>query len=170
MTPEEIREARQSLGLTARQMGAMLDINDQATYRTYEAHEGASRHRKPAARVVRLLRAYLGGYRPDDWPVKNTGKLPMTKIENIDYGVRMILEDRVRLFFSHGQRVYEYLSHREDTDEFPVVPDHMVGNAQYTTKQVCDKLLHKGVPIRAGDDLITTIRAEWKRARGQLPS
>ena len=27
-----------------------------------------SQHRKPAPRMVRLIIAYLSGYRPDDWP------------------------------------------------------------------------------------------------------
>lgn len=68
MTPEQIKQARHKLGLTARDMGRMLDINDQRTYRAYEAPTTAAMHRKPPARMLRLLRAYLAGYRPNDWP------------------------------------------------------------------------------------------------------
>lgn len=68
MTPEQIRAARQRLGLSTSQMGAMLDINDTRTYRAYEAPETAAMHRSPPARFLRLMRAYLDGYRPRDWP------------------------------------------------------------------------------------------------------
>ena len=68
MKPDEIKQARQKLGLTARQMGQMLDINDTRTYRAYEAPEAAAMHRPPAARMIRLIDAYCSGYRPKDWP------------------------------------------------------------------------------------------------------
>ena len=68
MTPSEIKQARQTLGLSVSQMGAMLDIHDARTYRAYEAPETAAMHRKPPARMLRLIRAYLDGYRPSDWP------------------------------------------------------------------------------------------------------
>ena len=66
MTPAQIREARLSLGLTQSQLGAMLDTDGQ-TIRRMEM-EGTSTARLPAVRMVRLIRAYLDGYRPDDWP------------------------------------------------------------------------------------------------------
>lgn len=67
MTPDEIRTARQTLGLTQAQLGALLETDDQ-TIRRMEMPEDASTHRKPAVRMVRLIRAYLRGYRPPDWP------------------------------------------------------------------------------------------------------
>lgn len=67
MTPAEIKQARQSLGLTTAQLGAMLDTDPQ-TIRRMEQSETAKTFRSPAPRMVRLIRAYLAGYRPEDWP------------------------------------------------------------------------------------------------------
>lgn len=69
MTPDQIKQARHKLGLSTSKMGRMLDIKDGRTYRAYEAPETASMHRPPPARLVRLMQAYLDGYRPHDWPV-----------------------------------------------------------------------------------------------------
>ena len=70
MTPKEIKEARRRLGLTTSQMAAMLDISDAQTIRRMEQSETASTFRTPAPRMVRLIRAYLDGYRPADWPIR----------------------------------------------------------------------------------------------------
>ena len=67
MTPDQIREARQTLGLTQAQLGAMLDT-DPTTVRRMEMDSDKATHRAPAPRMVRLLTAYLNGYRPADWP------------------------------------------------------------------------------------------------------
>lgn len=67
MTPAEIKEARQSLGLSVGQLAALLDTDPQ-TVRRMEQREDASTFRKPAPRMARLLRAYLDGHRPADWP------------------------------------------------------------------------------------------------------
>ena len=67
MTHEQIKEARQKLGLTLPQLGKMLDT-DETTARKMEMSPDKSTHRKPAPRMVRLINAYLSGYRPDDWP------------------------------------------------------------------------------------------------------
>ena len=69
MTPAELKQARQSLGLTTAQLGAMLDTDAQ-TIRRMEQRADAKTFRSPAPRMLRLLRAYLDGYRPADWPVK----------------------------------------------------------------------------------------------------
>ena len=63
MTPTEFREARQSLGLDQSQAAELLGYG--AKTRISEIERGA---RAPGASVVRLLRAYLDGYRPADWP------------------------------------------------------------------------------------------------------
>lgn len=63
MTPAEIREARKSLGLGQRDFARLLGYR--APTRVSEIETGA---KKPSDSVVRLIRAYLGGYRPDDWP------------------------------------------------------------------------------------------------------
>ena len=67
MNPQQIKEARQSLRLTQSQLAAMLDTDPRAV-RAMESDPSTSKHRTPAPRMVRLLRAYLEGYRPDDWP------------------------------------------------------------------------------------------------------
>lgn len=69
MTPDQIKTARAQLGLTQSQLGGMLDTDGQ-TVRRMELDPEASTFRKPAPRMVRLITAYLSGYRPTDWPVK----------------------------------------------------------------------------------------------------
>jgi len=63
MTQAEFKQARITLGLTPVQCAAMLDYGFQS--RISEIESGT---RVPGARAVRLMRAYLAGYRPDDWP------------------------------------------------------------------------------------------------------
>lgn len=65
--PQEIKAARRQLGLSTGEMADMLDT-DPKTMRCLEAHEGSNMYRPPAPRMVRLLEAYLAGYRPADWP------------------------------------------------------------------------------------------------------
>ncbi len=65
MTPTEIKQARLDLGLTVAQFGKLLDINDERTMRRHMAPEA---NKPPSPRMVRLIRAYMAGYRPDDWP------------------------------------------------------------------------------------------------------
>jgi len=67
MTPMQIKETRQKLGLSVAQFGKMLDT-DSSTIRKMEIGQDKSTHRKPAPRMVRLIEAYLSGYRPIDWP------------------------------------------------------------------------------------------------------
>ena len=67
MTPAEIKAVRQWLGITVSQLAVLLDTDPQ-TIRRMEQSETANTFRKPAPRMVRLLRAYLDGYRPADWP------------------------------------------------------------------------------------------------------
>ncbi|GJM01949.1 MAG: hypothetical protein DHS20C08_04500 [Rhodomicrobium sp.] len=55
--------ARNALGLTQKQLAAALGYSAQS--RIAEIENG-SRNAGPA--VLKLLRAYLAGYRPDDWP------------------------------------------------------------------------------------------------------
>jgi transcriptional regulator with XRE-family HTH domain len=63
MTPAEIKAARLSLGLNQLQAAKMLGYS--ASARVSEIERGA---RNAGESVVRLLRAYLEGYRPPDWP------------------------------------------------------------------------------------------------------
>jgi DNA-binding transcriptional regulator YiaG len=67
MTPAEIDEARRKLGLSVSELARMLDT-DQQTVRRWRLDRSASTWRPMPARAVRLLRAYLDGHRPEDWP------------------------------------------------------------------------------------------------------
>lgn len=68
MTPAEIRAARKSLGLTQAQLAALLET-DPRQLRAMESAPDTATHRKPPPRAVRLIRAYLAGWTPEDWPV-----------------------------------------------------------------------------------------------------
>ena len=63
MTPEQIKQARYTLGLTGEQSARLLGCGGKA--RISEIKACAS---NPSAAVLRLLRAYLDGFRPADWP------------------------------------------------------------------------------------------------------
>lgn len=67
MTPSEISAARKELGLNQAQFASVMDT-DPRGIRALESPAGTARHRSPPVRFVRLLEAYLSGYRPDDWP------------------------------------------------------------------------------------------------------
>jgi transcriptional regulator with XRE-family HTH domain len=63
MTPDDIREARKALGLSQRELATLLGYGD--VMRVSEIERGV---RVAGDAVERLLRAYLDGYRPNDWP------------------------------------------------------------------------------------------------------
>lgn len=67
MTPTELKEARHTLGLSVADLARLLDTDAQSI-RRMEQGESASTFRRPAPRMIRLIRAYLDGYRPTDWP------------------------------------------------------------------------------------------------------
>jgi DNA-binding transcriptional regulator YiaG len=67
MTPSEVKYSRVTLGLTLREFSILLDT-DASTVRKMELSEESSQYRRPAPRMVRLIVAYLNGYRPVDWP------------------------------------------------------------------------------------------------------
>ena len=69
MTHTEIRAARLALGLTQAELAKMLDVGKQTVARMESAPD-RSKHRKPAVRMILLIRAYLDGHRPVDWPKK----------------------------------------------------------------------------------------------------
>lgn len=68
MTPAEIIQARLALGLSRAQLAALLDLKTPQDVQRMEMPATAATHRSPPVRAVRLIRAYLAGYRPDDWP------------------------------------------------------------------------------------------------------
>ena len=66
MTPNEIRAARATLGLSLDKLAAMLGYA--GTFRKDQMHKLEIGTRDLMPCQERLLRAYLAGYRPDDWP------------------------------------------------------------------------------------------------------
>ncbi|AIT13256.1 transcriptional regulator [Ruegeria phage DSS3-P1] len=84
MNHEELREARESLGLAPAEAARVLDLsNAKAIYRM-ETAPGNSMAREAPVRVVRLYRAYLAGYRPDDWPERlKEREAAMAEIEEV---------------------------------------------------------------------------------------
>ena len=63
----EFKAARKELGLTQAGLSQVMDTDAQSI-RRIEMDASASTSRTPAPRMARLLRAYLSGYRPSDWP------------------------------------------------------------------------------------------------------
>lgn len=63
MTPAEIAAARATLGLTQAQLSAVMGLRGPATISEWERGREAI-----GGSNVRLLHAYLAGYRPPDWP------------------------------------------------------------------------------------------------------
>jgi len=62
MTPEEFRAARVQLGLTQAELARVLGYGK--PIRVSEIERGI---RNPSQSAVRLVQAYLAGYRPEDW-------------------------------------------------------------------------------------------------------
>jgi len=62
MTPAEFKEARQKLGLEPLAMCAALG------YKPRKATISDFENKSVPEPVARLMRAYIDGYRPDDWP------------------------------------------------------------------------------------------------------
>lgn len=67
MTPEQFRKARHKLGLTLEQMGTMLGYEPDSA-KSHVHHMEAGK-RGVHGYHERLVRAYLEGYRPKDWPI-----------------------------------------------------------------------------------------------------
>lgn len=63
MTPAEIKQARQSLGLSQIDAARLLGYGSQSRISEIESGQ-----RNASESVLRLLAAYVAGYRPDDWP------------------------------------------------------------------------------------------------------
>lgn len=67
MTHDEIQKARVDLGLSVADMGRMLGHSD-VHQRRLESAPDVKMHRTANGATVRLIQAYLDGYRPADWP------------------------------------------------------------------------------------------------------
>lgn len=66
MTPAQLLEARQKLGLTLEQLAPLLGYESPQGRSQIQHMESGKRTIRPAQR--RLVEAYLAGYRPEDWP------------------------------------------------------------------------------------------------------
>lgn len=62
MNPADITEAREMLRLTQAQLAAVMGLRGGISVSEWE--RGI---RNPSAQAARLIRAYLDGYRPEDW-------------------------------------------------------------------------------------------------------
>lgn len=67
MSHREFKAARIKLRLSVPDFALMLDTSTQLVTRMQSDPNTAS-HRPVAARMTRLINAYLEGYRPKDWP------------------------------------------------------------------------------------------------------
>lgn len=66
MTGEQMKAARQSLGLTLEEMASMLGY--QGENRRQMQYDLETERRPIREPQRRLIEAYLEGYRPSDWP------------------------------------------------------------------------------------------------------
>lgn len=67
MTPGQFKEARRKLGLSAAELGAILDT-DPRTIRRWESADDPRPVNPIAARVVEWM---LVGWRPPEWPAES---------------------------------------------------------------------------------------------------
>ena len=67
MTPQEFKQARQSLGLTQSELGHILDTAPQ-TIRKWEMDAERSTARGPNPVAWRAMQWMLDGFRPPEWP------------------------------------------------------------------------------------------------------
>lgn len=66
MTPAEFKAARKALRLTQAQLAPLAGYTGKRAAQTISDIE--RNIVAPSDGAIRLLRAYLTGYRPDDWP------------------------------------------------------------------------------------------------------
>ncbi|WP_284262494.1 helix-turn-helix domain-containing protein [Roseicyclus amphidinii] len=66
MNSAEFQQARQTLGLPAADLARMLGVSSERAVQTFS--DWANGRRQIDQGRARLLRAYLDGYRPPDWP------------------------------------------------------------------------------------------------------
>ena len=67
MTPQQIKNARLQLGLSVTEASELFEMTE-IDIRRLELNENAKTLRKPPVRFIKLLNAYLSGYRPSNWP------------------------------------------------------------------------------------------------------
>ncbi len=67
MTHDEFDQARHKLGLSVTELARMLGVGELQVRRMALAPDKSS-HRPVNGSTERLMKAYLDGYRPKDWP------------------------------------------------------------------------------------------------------
>jgi len=67
MTPDQFRAARKKLGLSRRQIASLIGGTYDNIAR-FERDRSKPSSRVPTDKTVDLIKAFLGGYRPDNWP------------------------------------------------------------------------------------------------------
>jgi transcriptional regulator with XRE-family HTH domain len=73
LTPVEMKAARIRLGLSQAELGSMLGVGKKHVSRMENRSIGHAEWRPVREQTARLLQAYLGGYRPIDWPENPKG-------------------------------------------------------------------------------------------------
>ena len=76
MRADAFKEARQELGLGQDELGAMLGLSGSPKRSVRRYEQGESQIPGP---IIRLIRAFLDGYRPKDWPKRNRPLGPLPK-------------------------------------------------------------------------------------------
>lgn len=68
-SPEWCREVQQQLGLSDAALAAVMGLSQASAWRRHKVRDPSKgSHRELSPVAVRLLKAYLEGYRPADWP------------------------------------------------------------------------------------------------------
>ena len=68
MTPAELKQARKTLGLTQAELATALRMGGKRSSQTISDWETGRDGASPDATACELVRAYLSGYRPSNWP------------------------------------------------------------------------------------------------------
>ena len=67
MKAQDFQKARWALGLSAKQLAAILNV-DERTVRRWEQATGTASRRDPSPTAVRVVEWMLDGYTPPEWP------------------------------------------------------------------------------------------------------
>jgi transcriptional regulator with XRE-family HTH domain len=67
MTPKQFRAARLKLGLSRKQLASLIGGAYDNIAR-FERDRSSPSSRIPPAKTVELMKAFLEGYRPENWP------------------------------------------------------------------------------------------------------
>lgn len=67
MSAQEFKDARAKLGLTVIEMAKLLGVH-KVQIRRYQTPEDLESHREVPPDKATMVRTFLAGYRPADWP------------------------------------------------------------------------------------------------------